>query len=81
VAPDDPGALAAAISRLLDDPDLRARLGAAGRARVINRFTWEVTAEGTAACYDALLAGKPLPGAPGNDPPALAAAPRGDAAC
>ncbi len=31
VRPDDPGALAMAIGRLLDDPALRARLGAAGR--------------------------------------------------
>ena len=62
VAPDDPGALAGAIARLLDDPALRARLGAAGRERVINRFTWQVTAAGTAACYEALLAGEPLPG-------------------
>ena len=43
VPPDDPGALAGAIARLLDDPELRARLGAAGRERVINRFTWQVT--------------------------------------
>jgi len=64
VAPDDPGALAAAIARLLDDAELRARLGAAGRERVLSRFTWAVTAEGTAACYQALLAGLPLPGAP-----------------
>jgi len=64
VTPDDPGELASAIARLLDDPELRARLGAAGRERVINRFTWEVTAAGTAACYQALLAGEPLPGAP-----------------
>jgi glycosyltransferase involved in cell wall biosynthesis len=64
VTPDDPGALAGAIGRLLDDPALRARLGAAGRARVIDRFTWQVTALGTAACYEALLEGKPLPGAP-----------------
>ena len=64
VPPDDPGALAGAIARLLDDPELRARLGAAGRERVVSRFTWQVTAAGTAACYEAVLAGKPLPGAP-----------------
>jgi glycosyltransferase involved in cell wall biosynthesis len=64
VTPDDPGALAGAIARLLDDPALRARLGAAGRERVINRFTWGVTAAGTAACYEALLRDEPLPGAP-----------------
>ena len=64
VPPDDPGALAGAIARLLDDPALRARLGAAGRRRVMSRFTWQVTAAGTAACYQALLEGRPLPGAP-----------------
>ncbi len=61
VTPDDPEALVVAIRRLLDDPDLRARLGAAGRDRVINRFTWQVTAKGTAACYDAVLRGEALP--------------------
>ncbi|MFA5882548.1 MAG: glycosyltransferase family 4 protein [Acidimicrobiia bacterium] len=34
----DPSALAAGISRLVDDPDLRARLGAAGRTLVEERF-------------------------------------------
>jgi len=72
VPPDDPGALAAAIARLLDDAELRSRLGAAGRERVMAKFTWAVTAEGTAACYEAMLAGRPLPGAP---PPAGGAAP------
>jgi glycosyltransferase involved in cell wall biosynthesis len=56
VTPDDPGALAAAIGRLLDDDELRHRLGAAGRQRVLGRFTWQVTAAGTAAEYRALMA-------------------------
>lgn len=38
VAPDDPPALAAAVDRLLADPDERARLGAAARARAVERF-------------------------------------------
>jgi glycosyltransferase involved in cell wall biosynthesis len=55
VQPDDPGALAMAIGRLLDDEGLRARLGSAGRRRVMARYTWEVTARETAACYRAML--------------------------
>jgi colanic acid/amylovoran biosynthesis glycosyltransferase len=41
VAPRDPKATAAALMRLWRDPDLRARLGAAGRARVLEEFTLE----------------------------------------
>jgi len=59
VPPNDPGALAAALGRVLGDPALRARLGAAGRDRVLGRFTWEVTAQGTAAEYQAMMAGRP----------------------
>ncbi len=40
VARRDEAALAAAISRLLDDPDLARRLGAAGRARAVSLFGW-----------------------------------------
>ncbi len=61
VEPNSPDALVAAIGCLLDDRDLRERLGEAGRERVIERFTWQATARGTAACYDAILKGQPLP--------------------
>jgi glycosyltransferase involved in cell wall biosynthesis len=61
VEPNDPDALVNAIRLLLDDEALRERLGAAGRVRVMERFTWQVTARGTAACYDAILSGQPLP--------------------
>ncbi|WP_055604057.1 glycosyltransferase family 4 protein [Streptomyces aureus] len=51
VPPGDAGALAAALGRVLDDPALRARLGGAGRARVLERFTWAKAAQGTAELY------------------------------
>ena len=51
VPPNDPGALAGAIVRALDDADLRSRLGAAGRQRVLRRFTWRATAEATVDVY------------------------------
>jgi hypothetical protein len=47
--------LANAIRVALDDPELRARIGAAGRQRVISRWTWRHTAEGTIEQYRALL--------------------------
>jgi glycosyltransferase involved in cell wall biosynthesis len=51
VPPGDADALAAALARLAGDPALRARLGAAGRARVLACYTSERMAEGTLACY------------------------------
>lgn len=41
IPPNNPDALAAAITRLHADRDLCARLGAAGRERVCAQFTWE----------------------------------------
>ena len=55
VPPADPSALAAALVRALDDAALRDRIGAAGRDRVLARFTWRRTAEGTVDQYRALL--------------------------
>jgi len=49
-------ALAATIARGLDDPDLRARVGAAGRQRVLERWTWRRCAELTVEQYREVLA-------------------------
>ena len=56
VPPGDAGALAAALGRLLDDAGLRARIGTAGRERVLARFTWERAAELTAERYREAIA-------------------------
>ncbi|MEW2546787.1 glycosyltransferase family 4 protein [Streptomyces sp. NPDC047002] len=56
VPPGDSGALAAALGRLLGDPALRAALGAAGRDRVLARFTWARAAEGTVELYREAIA-------------------------
>jgi glycosyltransferase involved in cell wall biosynthesis len=47
----DPGALAQQIVDVLNDDELRARLGENGLKRVGDRFTWRRTAEGTAEHY------------------------------
>ena len=65
VQPGDPEALAAAIGRVLDDPELAARLGAAGRARVVELFTWRAVAQQTVAWYRTVLqAHDPKAGSP-----------------
>jgi glycosyltransferase involved in cell wall biosynthesis len=51
VPPGDPGALAVALGRVLDDPVLAARLSLAGRQRVLERFTWRACAEATVEHY------------------------------
>jgi glycosyltransferase involved in cell wall biosynthesis len=52
VPPGDVAALRAALERLLDDADLRARLGRAARERVLAEFTWKRYAEQVRDAYD-----------------------------
>lgn len=55
VTPGDVGELEQAIAALLDDPERRSRMGAAGRARVLERFSWRAVAEATAAAYEEVI--------------------------
>jgi glycosyltransferase involved in cell wall biosynthesis len=59
VPPGDPESLAVAVGRLLDDEALAGRIGAAGRARVVENFTWRAVAERTVAWYRAALDPRP----------------------
>ena len=51
VPPRDPGALAAALRHVLDDPDLARRLGESGAERARARYGWEAVARATSAVY------------------------------
>jgi glycosyltransferase involved in cell wall biosynthesis len=55
VDPLDADALAGALRRVLDDPDVAARLSDAGRARAAE-YPWERTAALTAAAYEEVAA-------------------------
>lgn len=82
VPPGDSEALAAGITRALDNPRLRERVAEAGRRRAQETFTWRATAEGTAYYYQAVIAHTagldgPLDPGPVELPPALT----GVAAC
>lgn len=56
VAPRDPGALADAISRLLADPELRRRMGDAGRQRVLEHFSAAAMCGRMLELYDEVVA-------------------------
>lgn len=58
VPPRSPADLAAALEPVLLDPDLRRRMGAAGRARVETRFSAEAVAGSVSALYDELQRGR-----------------------
>lgn len=67
VPPRDPAALAAALTRLLDDAALRARMGRAARERVGTEFSAERMARDTLALYHE-AAGRSGPGVPKSRP-------------
>ena len=52
VPPGDSEALAAMMTTALDAPELRERIGAAGRQRVIDHWSWRHTAERTVQQYE-----------------------------
>jgi glycogen synthase len=52
-------ALAAAVNELMVDPDLRARMGRAGRKRVLAEFSWRQIAKVTLDFYRELVNGMP----------------------
>ncbi|MEA2375179.1 MAG: hypothetical protein QOD53_1642 [Thermoleophilaceae bacterium] len=56
VAPRDPEAMAAALERLWNDPDLRARMGRAGRERVESAFELDEQVTRIVALYQDVLA-------------------------
>lgn len=57
----DDAAFAAAIDRILLDPELRDRWGNAARQRVLTEFSWESVAQHLSQLYESLLAEPVLP--------------------
>jgi glycosyltransferase involved in cell wall biosynthesis len=57
VEPDDAGALAQALQRLLGDDQLRRAMGDAGRRRAMQRFSWERIVQTLADLYQRIGGG------------------------
>jgi len=70
VPPDDPATLADALISLLEDEAARQRLGAAGRARVKERYTVDRMVEATVALYHACVKAPIIAAAPAPPPQA-----------
>ncbi len=56
VTPGDVGELMHALENMLDDPERRAVMGAAGRVRVQELFSWRAVAVKVAAAYEEVIA-------------------------
>ncbi len=57
-AVDDPESLARALNRYLDDPALAARMGEAGRERVVSELSWTAGARKLGGVYASLARGR-----------------------
>lgn len=55
VDPGDVEGLVAALARVLDSTELRDRLGAAGRRRAVERYSWRSVAEATVLAYQEVI--------------------------
>ncbi|HLF79296.1 MAG TPA: glycosyltransferase, partial [Dehalococcoidia bacterium] len=51
----DPGAIAAALTRLVDDPERRASMGRAGREYVATHYDWQQNAAQMERVYASVL--------------------------
>ena len=54
VEPANPEGLAARVNELVDDAELAARFGEAGRERAVEHFSWRAVAERTVDLYRSL---------------------------
>jgi phosphatidylinositol alpha-mannosyltransferase len=57
--PDDHEGFAAALDRLLSEPLLASRMGAAGRGRAVSTFSWPVVCDQLEALYERVLGREP----------------------
>lgn len=66
--PNDPADMAAKILMLIDDPKLRAKMGATGRIRVVEELSWEHEAPKLLAAYEALFSSRGAIAVPSPSP-------------
>ncbi len=71
VPPENPGALADAVATLLQDAQRTAQMGAAGRRRVLESFTWSAYVDAYDAAHREVVLGAP----PAGPPPGTAGRP------